>query len=92
MADKPIPIKAKDRSIEKILDDVRSYLKDIKSNEIESLFVRIRRGTEDGNEQIYFLQAGLNFDDLGMLQCEIDILRHEQYSAVTGDIDEIEEF
>ena len=92
MADKPIPFNAKDRSIEKVLDDVRAYLSTIKPNEIESIFVRINRTTEDGNDQLYLIQAGLDWEDIGMLSCEIDIIRHEQYSAVMEAGADLEEF
>lgn len=87
MSRKIIPLNARDRAINEIIDEIIAILHNSDEIEVQSLYVRLttkKKGQED-KLQVQTWQSGIHWEDIGMIETEIETMRHEYYNECMED-------
>lgn len=86
MSNKIIPLNARDRAIGDVVKELVAKLQNTDPSLIQSVYVRVVTSTKEAPEDrnIEAFHANLYWDDIAMLETEIEIMRHQYYAECTG--------
>lgn len=83
MSRKIIPLNAKDRALNEIVDEIIAILHNSEEIEVQSLYVRLTTKKKEEMEDLLQIQtwhSNIHWEDIGMIETEIETMRHEYYN------------
>lgn len=87
MTRKVIPLNERDRALNEIVDEIIAILHNSEEIDVKSLYVRLTTSKKGDSDriQIQTWQSGIHWEDIGMIETEIETMRHEYYNECMED-------